>query len=364
MERNALMARDTRKIRFEITAEDAGLRLDQALAARVPGLSRRKARLLLDIGGVFVDRKRVKVAGRVVRAGQVIEAHVGGALERASKSPTGSTRAPVRPDGAHASPQEGAQRSRSWAEPRIVHEDEEVIVVDKPSGLVTAPTPESDRGTLIHWLESRYRGSALYVVHRIDLETSGLLVVARSRNANRALSERFREHAIEREYIAILAGDLRGRDAGNAGDGEEIAVRLAISGRRAVTYLRPVERIAVTGSPRGSGSSQKAENSSGPGSVLGATVVRARLETGRTHQIRIHCKHLGHPVLGDRRYGSGRRSPVRWPRELRPPRMALHATILGFPHPGSGQPLRFESPLPEDLSTWLASLSAKGESND
>src|SRR5690606_10904684 len=116
-----------------VTAEDAGKRLDQVLAARVPDLSRRKARVLLDIGGVFVDRARVKVASRKLRPGQVVEAHIGGALERATGE-VGSA----------------ARERDSAALPRftIVHADRDIVVVDKPAGLLTAPTPESDRGNL------------------------------------------------------------------------------------------------------------------------------------------------------------------------------------------------------------------------
>jgi len=287
------------RFRFVVSPEDEGRRLDQVLAARVPGLSRRRARVAIDLGGVFVDGARTKVAGRAVRAGQEVVAHLGGALERATKEVGAEARA----------------RDEAGLPPfRIVHQDDDLVVVEKPSGLLTAPTPESDRGNLANAL-ARALARPVSVVHRLDLETSGLLVFALGDEANRVLAERFRAHDIERVYLAALGGVL-------AGDAH--TVELPIAGRRAVTHVTVVERFA------------------------GATLVRCRLETGRTHQIRIHACHLGHPVLGDRRYGQA--SPAD------PPRMALHATVLGIRHPRTGEPLRFESGWPEDLAAWLEGL--------
>jgi 23S rRNA pseudouridine1911/1915/1917 synthase len=282
-----------RRERFEVSSEDEGVRLDQVLARRIPGLSRRKARDLIDLGGVFVDRARVKVASRPLRAGQVVEAVLGGALERA----------------------------REEAPPpvyQIVFEDADLVVVDKPPGLVTAPTPESDRGNLLDALGRRPGAGPVWLVHRIDRMTSGLLVFARTPEANRALGDRFAAHDVEREYVAVVAGEVPG----------DVTIDRPIAGKRAVTHVRVVERLA------------------------GATLIRARLETGRTHQIRLHLAGLGHPVLGDHQHGgevARRFSP-------RPPRMALHAAVLGIAHPRTGEPFRWESPLPADLQGWLASL--------
>ncbi len=305
------------KIEFRVTDEDAGRRLDQVLAAHVPELSRRKARVLLDIGGVFVDRKRVKVASRSMVVGQLVEAHLGGALERATK---------------HVGRDARTRDARALPEYQIVHEDPDLIVVDKPSGLLTAPTPESDRGNLVDGLRRTGSRGHVFVVHRIDLGTSGLLVFARTRRAHRALSERFRTHDITREYIAVTSGAMPG-DA----DGGPITVRIPVRGKHAVTHLRVHETIGDL-----------------------ATVVRVRLETGRTHQIRVHCRHLGHPVLGDKRYGTRT--------AYDPPRMALHATTLGFIHPRTEQLMTFESPLPTPLSGWLDGLRRRrpttGEASD
>jgi 23S rRNA pseudouridine1911/1915/1917 synthase len=301
------MSTRARTVRFEVQAEHAGMRLDQVLAACVPDLSRRKARVLLDIGGVFVDRARVKVASRPVRAGQVIEAHLGGALERATKE-VGS---------------EARSRDASTLPAfTVVFEDRDLVVVDKPAGLLTAPTPESDLGNLAALLATDREH--VHVVHRIDLQTSGLLVFAKTRRANRELAARFRDHDVERAYTAVVAGAL---------DGDEHTVQAPVQGRRAVTHARVIERLGAL-----------------------ATALDVRLETGRTHQIRIHCRNIGHPVLGDPddRGASARALPP----ALAPPRMALHARLLGFVHPRTGEPCRFERPLPEDLAAWLDRVRA------
>jgi 23S rRNA pseudouridine1911/1915/1917 synthase len=299
---------DSNRVTFTVGEADAGMRLDQALAARVPGLSRRRARLLLDIGGVFVDGRRLKVAGRLMHAGEKVIANLGGALERATQK---LGRAARTEDEADLPP---------FA---IVFEDEDVVVVDKPSRLLTAPTPESDRNNLASLLARREGGAPVLVVHRIDLETSGLLVFAKTELANRALSERFRAHDLGREYLAVVAGafpdDVR-------------VVNRAVGGRSAVTHVTIEERLGVR-----------------------ATLLRCRLETGRTHQIRLHALAEGHPVLGDPRYGGAPFSP-------RPPRMALHATLLAFAHPRTAAPLSFISLWPQDLAAWLESVRAAIES--
>jgi 23S rRNA pseudouridine1911/1915/1917 synthase len=297
---------DPTRVKFVAGEEDAGRRLDQVLAARVPGLSRRRARVLLDIGGVFVDRRRVKVAGRPVRAGEEIEAHLGGALERATKRVGLEARAA------------DEQRLPAAA---VVFEDDDLVVAEKPAGLLTAPTPESDRNNLRSLLARRAGGAArpLHVVHRIDLETSGLVVFAKSELANRVLAERFRTHDLRREYLAVVAGAFP--------DGLGVIDR-PVGGRRAVTHMAIERRLGAE-----------------------ATVVRCRLETGRTHQIRLHAAAVGHPVLADPRYGGPPPHGI-----ARPPRMALHATVLAFAHPRTGAPLAFESPWPADMAAWLEKL--------
>ncbi len=296
------MPSDANRVTFTVSEADVGLRLDQVLASRVPGLSRRRARLLLDIGGVFIDGQRVKIAGRAVYVGEKIAANLGGAFERATPKLGRDARTT---DDARLPP---------FA---VVYEDDDLVVVDKPSGLLTAPTPESDRGNLAGLLARRPGGAPVFVVHRIDLETSGLLVFAKTDDANRALSERFVAHDLDRAYLAVVAGAFP--DAVKT-------IEREVGGRRAVTHVAIEERLGAR-----------------------ATWIRCRLETGRTHQIRLHALAQGHPVLGDPRYGGAPFSP-------RPPRMALHATRLGFAHPRTGEPLSFESPWPPELATWIDAL--------
>jgi len=291
------------RVNFTVGEDDAGRRLDQVLAARVPGLSRRQARVLLDIGGVFVDGRRIKVAGRPARAGEQVVAVLGGALARATGRPGRAARA------------QDEQKLPPYA---VVFEDEDLVVVDKPAGLLAAPTPESDRNNLASLLERRAPdGPRILVVHRIDLETSGLMVFAKSPHANRVLSERFRTHELERAYLAVVAGAFP----------EGLSrIEKPVGGRPAVTHVAVRERFGAR-----------------------ATLLGCRLETGRTHQIRLHVLSAGHPLIGDDRYGT----PFR---EAPAPRMALHATTLGFAHPRTGAPLSFQSPWPPDLAAWTERL--------
>lgn len=288
---------------FIIEGDVVGRRLDQAIAASVADLSRTRARVVIDLGGVFVDGKRTKVAGRIMRKGEAVTVNVGGALQRATKDV-----------GRTARTQDEARLPKY----EVLYEDEELVVVDKPAGLLTAPTPESDRGNLQGLLERRGRGRSrtrVYVVHRLDLGTSGVLVFAKTPHANRELSERFRTHDLEREYLCIVEGVFPDTLA---------CLDTPIAGRSAVTHVRVVERFGER-----------------------ATGLRCRLHTGRTHQIRIHCERAGHPVVGDAEHGG---------RAIAAPRMALHATRLRFVHPRSGETLEFESGWPPDLQKLLASL--------
>jgi 23S rRNA pseudouridine1911/1915/1917 synthase len=198
----------------------------------------------------------------------------------------------------------------------VVPEDADVLVVDKPAGLLSAPTPESDRANLLALLRRRQPRDLVFLVHRLDLPTSGLLVFGRTPAANRVLADAFRRHDVDREYLAIVAGTP-------LADAKALAD--PIGGRPARTHATVVERLGTL-----------------------AAVLRCRLETGRTHQIRIRLHGAGHPVLGDPRF------PVR--PALPPPRLALHATRLGFVHPRTGAALVFERPLPDDLGGYLAAL--------
>ena len=190
--------------------------------------------------------------------------------------------------------------------------DDAVIVVEKPAGLVTAPTPESDRGDLFDQLKRAH--GEVYLVHRLDMPTSGLLVFARTRAANKLLGDAFVRHDIDREYRAVALGTVAAQ-----------TIDRPVGGRRAVTHVTPLEALG--------GESRE---------LAGSTLLSVRLETGRGHQIRLHLAGLGHPIAGDHQHG-GTAERTFIPKS---PRLALHAAVLGFTHPASGTRIRFEAPLP------------------
>jgi 23S rRNA pseudouridine1911/1915/1917 synthase len=225
----------------------------------------------------------------------------------------------------------------------VVHADAHVIVVSKPAGVSTVPYDESDVDTLEarvrSWLErkgdARGRGRpALGIVHRIDKETSGLVVFTRTWLAKQALSSQFRHHTVHRRYLAIAHGDVRTRTIRsflmeNRGDGLRGSARGTPppSAREAITHVERIEALA------------------------GATLVGCRLETGRTHQIRIHLSEGGHPIVGERVYVRGFPGSL-----LEAPRLMLHAAELGFVHPSSQREMRWELPMPEDMRAVLERL--------
>lgn len=253
----------------------------------------------------------------------------------------------------------------------ILHEDDSLLVLDKPAGQAVHPAPGHRRDTLVNALLA-HCGATLSgiggvarpgIVHRLDKDTSGLLVVAKSDGAHRALARQFAAHgrdgALQREYVALVWGrplpdvgriDLPiGRGGGRGGGMGRLRMRAAPArgGREAVTRYRVAQAY-------GAGAA---------GEAVASRLV-CRLETGRTHQIRAHLSHIGHPLLGDPLYGAGFRTRVRrLPAAARQPvaelrRQALHAWRLGFRHPDSGEALCFESPLPEDLRRVEAALAS------
>lgn len=284
-----------------VPADLAGLRLDQALARLVPELSRRTARVALEIGCVFVNNKRTKVASRKVFEGQQLVVNLGGAFERATKATGQAAR---QADDAEV------------PEAQVVFEDDDLVVVVKPARLLTAPTPEGDRNNLKALLE-RTRAE-VFVVHRLDLQTSGVLVFAKTENANRVLSVTFRLHQLERRYSVFVLGSY---------PQQRETLTMPVGGKSAITHVELVAHYD------------------------GFSWLRATLETGRTHQIRLHLSGRGFPVLSDPRYG-------RVPGLAKPsPRLALHAEKLAFAHPTTGRALSFEAPLPQDLAEWLAQFA-------
>ncbi len=225
----------------------------------------------------------------------------------------------------------------------IVHADDDVVVVDKPAGLVVHPGAGHRTGTMVHGLLARFPEIAGVgepdrpgIVHRLDRGTSGLVMVARSETARESLVGQLSARTVQRRYWALAAGHF---------DTDEGTIDAPIGrSRRRRTYM------AVTADGRASRTSYAViERYPGPDEV---TELHCRLETGRTHQIRVHLAAIGHPVVGDARYGGG--AP-----DIGLDRPALHAAELGFQHPRSGRALRFDSPLPDDLERARAALRSR-----
>jgi len=304
-----------------------GLRLDRALAD-ASGLSRERVKALMDEG-------RVELAGKVAT--------------QASSKAAGGTPFIIRVPG--ATPAEAVAQEIPLS---VVYEDADLIVVDKPAGLVVHPAAGNLDGTLVNALLHHCRGQLSGIggvarpgiVHRIDKDTSGLLVVAKTDAAHEGLSVQFADHSITRAYMAITAGQpmppagtIRGVIARSTHDRKKMAMvdegrKGASRGKHAVTHYRTLERLE------------------------GAALIECRLETGRTHQVRVHLASIGHSLLGDPVYG-------RTPTNIRPilarldfRRQALHAAELGFIHPVSGETMHFASPTPVDMRELIVELCA------
>ena len=300
----------------------AGERLDRWLAGVMPGLSRARLQAIITGGGVLVDGRVARPSLRL-KTGQSISVQL----------PAPQAAVPLPEDIPLA----------------VVYEDRHLLVVDKPAGLVVHPGAGRATGTLVNALLHRVRdlsgiGGVVRpgIVHRLDRGTSGLLVVAKDDASHLALSRQFSGRTVEKEYLAVVLGVPRaaegtidvpiGRDPIHR---KRMSIR-ARRGRAARSTYRLVEALD------------------------GAALLRVRIATGRTHQIRVHLATLGHPVAGDPVYGGRRRPASRRP-EARAAleslsRPALHAAHLAFTHPASGERVSFESPLPEDLQALLAAL--------
>jgi 23S rRNA pseudouridine1911/1915/1917 synthase len=293
------------------------LRLARALAARHPETSFSRAKRAIEEGQVSVDGEIVRDPGEWVASAAQIE--------WLRDRPADRTPARLRID--------------------LVHADPHVAVAVKPAGLLTMPTPDREKDTLLSRLAlvvARRKGKRpfLAVVHRLDRDTSGLVAFATSRRGLTSLQSQLADHSMSRVYDAVVAGEVAGEagtfDQALVGDGVRRKRWVAAAGelgKSAVTHWRVVERLR------------------------GATRLQVALETGRTHQIRIHFAAAGHPVLGDTVYFAGAGRP---PRRPRLGRLALHAAELSFRHPADGRPMRFTAPLPEELEDLLAELRTAG----
>ena len=232
----------------------------------------------------------------------------------------------------------------------VAYEDEHLIVVDKPAGMVVHPAAGNRDGTLVNALLHHCRGQLSGIngverpgiVHRIDKDTSGLLVVAKTDSAHEGLARQFADHSISRRYIAICAGTPKPADGtidARLGRSDRDRKKMAVlaedarRGKHAVTHYRTIKSFGV------------------------ASILECRLETGRTHQVRVHCASIGHPLLGDPQYG-------RDPKALRPileklgfQRQALHAASLGFVHPATGEQVHFQADLPRDMAELIDEIA-------
>jgi 23S rRNA pseudouridine1911/1915/1917 synthase len=229
----------------------------------------------------------------------------------------------------------------------IVHEDEHLIVIDKPAGLVVHPAAGNFDGTLVNALLHHCQGSLSGIggvarpgiVHRIDKDTSGLIVAAKTDRTHEGLAAQFARHSIDRGYLAIVngqpaaSGTVDAPLARSATNRQKIAIVTGPRGKRAVTHWRvvtPLDRAAL---------------------------VECRLETGRTHQIRVHMASIGHPLIGDQVYGTSKTAHRPLLERLEFRRQALHAARLGFIHPATGKKLTFESDVPADMQELFSELS-------
>jgi 23S rRNA pseudouridine1911/1915/1917 synthase len=324
-------------IDLEVADDADGTRLDQYLARAVAELSRSRAKALILAGEITIGGATIVEPKRPVKPGERVRVTI--------------------------PPAEAAEPVGEAIPLDIVHEDDDLIVIDKPPGLVVHPAAGNRDGTLVNALIA-HCGKSLSgiggvarpgIVHRLDKDTSGLMVVAKTDRAHKSLSDQFADHGrngpLERAYLALVWGVPErkqgkidaplGRSSENR---EKIAVRR--DGRRAVTRYRVIASFGRQGMP------------------AVASLLECRLETGRTHQIRVHLASIGHPVIGDRAYGSGfATKSALLPEPARGvaaafPRQALHAFLLGFEHPASGKAVVFERPPPADMAALIDSLKS------
>jgi len=301
-------------IDIRLESAHAGWRLDRALADAVPTMSRERLKSLIRAGALEAAGAALRDPATKVRGNEIFLLAV------------------PEPEPAHNEAQDIPLR--------VVFEDEHLLVVDKPAGLVVHPAAGNRDGTLVNAL-LHHCGDSLSgiggvarpgIVHRIDKDTSGLLAVAKTDVAHEGLAKQFAAHSIERRYLAIVTGVPKANDgtvdaplARSAANRKKIAIVEGCRGKRAVTHWR---RIAV---------------------LRDSALVECRLETGRTHQVRVHMASIGHPLLGDPVYGRSGKTHGKLLKELQFQRQALHAAELGFVHPVTKHRLSFASAMPPDM---------------
>jgi 23S rRNA pseudouridine1911/1915/1917 synthase len=316
-----------------IAPDQTGQRLDRVLAVLLPEFSRSRLAQLIGDGAVARDGETIRDGNHRVKGDEHYDIAVPAAL-------------PARPRGQNIPL-------------NIVYEDSDLIVIEKPVGLVVHPAAGNPDGTLVNALIAHCGESLIGIggearpgiVHRLDKDTSGLLVAAKNERAMASLAKQFAKHTIERAYHALVWGAPRagtGLIESQIGRSPFDRKRMAVlrgGGKEARTRYRLIEAF-------------------GPAARPFASLVECRLETGRTHQIRVHLTHLGHPLIGDPSYGRAHQPPraktpeqdVAFAAAANFPRQALHAYILGFQHPSLHKTMRFESPWPADFAGLAAAL--------
>src|SRR5271154_4182147 len=349
-----VMASSVTQKSFVVAEQDAGERLDRVLARSIAELSRSRLKALIEAGAVTLDGHTIRDPNHRVNSGAAITVDV--------------------------PPPEPAKPAAEAIPLRVIYEDDDIVVIDKPRNLVVHPATGNWTGTLVNALIA-HCGDSLSgiggerrpgIVHRLDKDTTGVMVVAKNDRAHQALAAQFADHGrtdetFERSYLALVWG-APDRPHGTVDKPidrhpkarERMAVRQG--GREAVTHWQVLERYAGKPGPRRIGRAGKPEKPEAP--VAG--LLACRLETGRTHQIRVHLASIGHPVMGDQVYGGGFRTKT----PLLPPdaqvalgalgRQALHAHILTVKHPSTGEILTFRSELPPELARLRSALAASG----
>lgn len=311
----------------EVTKDHEKQRLDKFLAQNLPDFSRSQIQRLISDGNVLADEVVISDNSYKIKAGDCFTVCVPPATE--------------------------AEPAAEDIPLDIVYEDKDLLVVNKPAGMTVHPAAGVSCGTLVNALLFHCKDSLSGIggvkrpgiVHRIDRETSGLLVVAKNDNAHRFLSEQFAEHSIERTYLAVVYGvpnPLNGRIEGNIGRSPADRKKMAVvtnGGKPAVTHYKTLQVFKNA-----------------------ASLVQCNLETGRTHQIRVHLTSVGNALIGDKVYVKNRKTAVNLPQNLKSyvnefPRQALHAKSLGFVHPATKKFMQFDSELPEDISELLQKLA-------
>ncbi len=301
-----------REYKFKVSSEEAGKRLDKGITDRLPSYSRSQVKKLFELGNVYVDHEDVSAGKQKVMEGMQVHLRI---------------------------PQQEHFEIKAENIPLdIVYEDEDVLVVNKPRGMVVHPAPGNYSGTLVNALLyypgkdhlSDINGDVRPgIVHRIDKDTSGLLMIAKNNDAHRSLADQLYVHSIRRQYIALVQDNIKEDDGtidAPIGRDRKNRMKRSVNGenpKHAVTHFHVLERFGF------------------------CTLIACQLETGRTHQIRVHMAYMKHPLVGDPMYGSRKT----WKGQMaqlvsRMNGQLLHAEILGFNHPRTGKYMEFTAPLP------------------